>query len=110
MVRVDLGMGRGKIAVECCHASVSAAEEARTRFSDWWMRWLKDGQRKIALKMRGLPDLLELEKRSRDLGLPSYLVRDSGLTQVYPGTVTCLGIGPAPSDSVDNLTGNLTLL
>jgi len=38
------------------------------------------------------------------------LVRDRGLTQVPPGTITCLGLGPAPADLLDSLTGNLTLL
>jgi len=37
-------------------------------------------------------------------------VQDSGLTQIPPGTTTCIGIGPAPSDLIDKVTNNLKLL
>jgi len=110
IIRLDLKIGRGKIAVQCSHAAVSAAEEARIRFPQWWKGWLEDGQRKIALKVPDLDALLNLENVARRNRLPVYLVRDRGLTQVPPDTVTCVGIGPAPSNLVDNLTGDLALL
>jgi peptidyl-tRNA hydrolase, PTH2 family len=110
VVRLDLKIGRGKIAVQCSHAAVSAAEEARIRFPQWWKAWLGEGQRKIALKVPDLDTLLDLESSARRKGLPVYLVRDRGLTQVPPDTVTCVGIGPAPSSLVDSLTGDLSLL
>jgi peptidyl-tRNA hydrolase, PTH2 family len=110
IVRLDLKIGRGKIAVQCSHAAVSAAEEARIHFPQWWKAWLEEGQRKIALKVPHLEVLLRLENTARRNRLPVYLVRDRGLTQVPPDTVTCVGIGPAPSNLVDNLTGDLSLL
>jgi len=42
--------------------------------------------------------------------LASAIVHDRGLTQVEPGTATCVGIGPAPADLVDKITGTLPLL
>ena len=110
IVRFDLKIGQGKIAVQCSHAAVSAAEEARIHFPQWWKAWLEEGQRKIALKVPDLKTLLHLEDAARRNRLPVYLVRDRGLTQVPPDTVTCVGIGPAPSNLVDNLTGDLSLL
>ena len=110
IIRLDLKIGRGKIAVQCSHAAVGAAEEARTHFPQWWKGWLGDGQRKIALKVPDLDALLSLENNARRNRLPVCLVRDRGLTQVPPDTVTCVGIGPAPSNLVDNLTGDLALL
>ena len=110
IIRIDLKIGRGKTAVQCSHAAVGAAEEARTHFPQWWKAWLEDGQRKIALKVPDLDALLNLENVARRNRLPVYLVRDRGLTQVPPDTVTCVGIGPAPSTLVDNLTGDLALL
>jgi PTH2 family peptidyl-tRNA hydrolase len=50
-----------------------------------------------------------LEKAAGQLGLPHALIIDRGLTQIPEGTVTCLGIGPAPAGMVDRLTGNLQL-
>jgi PTH2 family peptidyl-tRNA hydrolase len=109
-VRRDLDMGRGKVAVQVAHAAVSAAEEARKRFTEWWEAWLREGQCKVAVRVDSLEEILQLERRSRELRLPFALVTDRGLTQIDPGTTTCLGIGPAPSSLVDTLTGNLSLL
>ena len=110
VVRTDLGMGRGKIAVQCSHAAVSAGEEARLRFPSWWKGWIDEGQCKVALKTKELAVVFDLERKAQSQGLPVYLIRDRGLTQVEPNTVTCLGIGPAPSELLDTLTGNLSLL
>ena len=110
VLRLDLKIGRGKMAVQCAHAAVSAAEVARARFPDWWRSWINDGQAKIALKLPDLSTSLKLDRDAKDRGLPHHLVEDRGLTQVPPGTITCLGIGPAPSSLLDVLTGNLSLL
>ncbi len=103
-------MGRGKIAVQCSHAAVSAEEEARLKFPDWWKGWMNEGQCKVALKVGDLSIVFDLQRKARAQGLPASLITDRGLTQVEPGTVTCLGIGPAPSEVLDVLTGNLSLL
>jgi peptidyl-tRNA hydrolase, PTH2 family len=110
IVRSDLDIGRGKAAVQCAHAAVSAAEEARNHLHSWWKSWMEEGQLKVALKVPDLESVLELEQKGRSKGIPVHLVRDRGLTQVPPGTITCLGLGPAPADVVDSLTGNLALL
>ncbi len=109
-MRLDLKIGRGKIAVQCAHAAVSAAEEARARFPEWWKRWIDEGQAKIAVKVPDLEAILRLEREAKAKRLPHHIVEDRGLTQVPPGTITCLGIGPAPSPLLDSLTGRLPLL
>ncbi len=108
--RSDLKLGRGKIAAQAGHAAVSAAEEAHKRHRTWWEAWLFEGQRKIAVKVKGEKELLDLETQAKELDLPNALIVDRGLTQVPEGTVTCLGIGPAPATAVDKLTGKLPLL
>lgn len=108
--RSDLHLSRGKAAVQAGHAAVSAAEEARKRHRDWWEEWLYEGQRKIAVKVKTEKELEELEEQAKELGLPCALIVDRGLTEIPPNTVTCLGIGPAPSEKIDKLTGNLPLL
>jgi PTH2 family peptidyl-tRNA hydrolase len=55
-------------------------------------------------------ELFELESVAKELGLPRALIVDRGLTEIPSGTVTCLGIGPAPGDKVDKLTGLFPLL
>jgi PTH2 family peptidyl-tRNA hydrolase len=109
-VRRDLDMGKGKTAVQVAHAAVSAAEEARKTCNDWWEGWFKEGQCKVAVRVDSQEEILQLERKSRQLRLPCALVTDRGLTQVEPGTITCVGIGPAPSSIIDSLTGSLSLL
>ena len=108
--RSDLKMGKGKLAAQAGHAAVSAAEEARKRHRVWWEAWIFEGQRKIAVKVKDEKELSELESAAKDLGLPNALIVDRGLTQIPEGTVTCLGIGPAPEGLVNKLTGKLPLL
>ena len=108
--RSDLKMGKGKIAAQAGHAAVSAAEEAHKRHRTWWEAWMFEGQRKIAVKVKDEKQLSELETAADELGLPHALIVDRGLTQIPEGTVTCLGIGPAPAAKIDRLTGKLQLL
>ncbi len=110
VVRTDLKMSRGKIAAQAGHAAVSSAEEARRLHPTWWKTWLGEGQCKIAVKVRSEKELVELEDKAKELGLPSSLICDRGLTELPAGTATCLGIGPAPSEKVDRITGKLALL
>lgn len=108
--RSDLEMSKGKIAAQAGHAAVSAAEEARKHCKEWWKAWIKEGQCKIAVKVESEKELLDLEKQAKELALPCALIMDRGLTEIPPGTITCLGIGPAPAEKIDKITGMLPLL
>ena len=103
-------MGKGKIAVQVGHATINASEEARRHHPDWWKEWFNECQCKVVVKVSSESELHELKMKADDLGLPAAIIHDSGLTQVEPGTATCLGIGPAPAETVDKITGTLPLL
>ncbi len=109
VVRTDVKMGKGKLAAQVAHASLAAAEEAARR-PDWYSEWKEGGQAKIVLKVSSEDELQGLYQTARAERLPAALIRDRGLTQLEPGTVTCLGIGPAPEDKIDSVTGRLKLL
>jgi len=106
VARTDLGMGRGKLAAQVAHASLSAYEDAddRTR-----KRWKGGGQKKVVLKANGEKELFRLADEAERLGLPNAIIRDAGHTELEPGTVTCLAVGPAGDDDVDRVTGGLSL-
>jgi PTH2 family peptidyl-tRNA hydrolase len=110
VARSDLGMGKGKLAAQAAHASLSAAEIALASRPSWYEGWKEEGQKKVVLKVGSESELNDLHKMARRAGLPSALVQDRGLTQVEPGTFTCLGIGPAPDAEIDKITGKLKLL
>jgi PTH2 family peptidyl-tRNA hydrolase len=108
--RTDLKMSKGKTAAQAGHAAVSAAEEARKHYAEWFHDWYAEGQRKIAVKVKNEEEISKLEEKADKMDLPHALVIDRGLTEIPAGTVTCLAIGPAPAEKVDKLTGNLKLM
>jgi len=109
VLRSDLKMSCGKAAAQACHAAVSAAENTRKTHLSWWRSWMREGQRKIVLKVHSEAELLGVERETRGSGIPASLISDMGLTELPPGTITALGAGPAPSGLVDRITGGLPL-
>ena len=103
-------MSKGKIAVQVAHAAVTGAELARKKHRGWWRNWLGEGQSKVVLKVSGLEDLMKFKLKADESCLPTAIVEDRGLTQVPPGTITCVAIGPAPSSRIDEMTRELPLL
>ncbi len=110
IVRTDLEMGKGKIAAQVAHAAVSASNTARWLKPEWFKQWVEMGQKKIIVRIDSLELLLSKEEHARALGIPVVLIRDQGLTQLPPGTVTALGIGPAPEKDLDKITREMKLL
>lgn len=109
-VRTDIKMGKGKLAVQVAHAAVDASSIARSRNRAWYDKWKAGGQAKVAVKAGSLEELYGLKNLAEKLDLPTAIIEDKGLTQLEPGTTTCLAIGPAPSSLIDKVTGNLKLL
>jgi PTH2 family peptidyl-tRNA hydrolase len=107
VIRDDLKLSSGKLAVQVAHASVMALDRAdRSTVSEW----KSEGQKKVVLKVHGVQDLFRLREEAERAGLPSAIVADAGLTEIPPGTVTALGIGPAQNKLMDKVTGKLSLL
>jgi PTH2 family peptidyl-tRNA hydrolase len=106
VARTDIGMGQGKLAAQVAHASLQAYEGADASTQ---RDWKGGGAKKIVLKGDSESQLQELADQARREGLPYSLVRDAGHTQLEPGTVTALAVGPGPENIVDKVTGDLSL-
>jgi PTH2 family peptidyl-tRNA hydrolase len=110
LVRNDLKMGTGKKCAQSCHASLSAADLVRVREKAVWKNWKEMGQKKVVLKIHSLEQLHDILIQLDKEKITYFVVQDAGLTQLPPGTTTAVGIGPAPSEQIDKVTGNLKLL
>ncbi len=107
VLRDDLKLSRGKLAVQAAHAAIIGYELSDRKVIELWKL---GGQKKIALKVNSERELFELREKARKLGLVAEIVRDAGLTEVPPGTPTALVIGPDREDRIDRVTGSLPLL
>ena len=66
-------------------------------------------EKKIVLIGKNHEELLDLQSKATNLGIPSHLIRDAGHTEVAPNSVTVLALFGRESN-VDRITGNLRLL
>ncbi|KAI6153312.1 peptidyl-tRNA hydrolase 2 [Pisolithus tinctorius] len=110
VVRTDLGMTTGKIAAQCGHATLACYKALMKTNPKLVQHWERTGQAKIALRGSSEDELLELEAIAKSLNLCARSILDAGRTQIAAGSRTVLGIGPAPVDLINQVTGHLKLL
>eukprot|EP00049_Salpingoeca_infusionum_P019502 m.362144 g.362144 ORF g.362144 m.362144 type:complete len:194 (-) comp20168_c0_seq1:270-851(-) len=110
VANMSLKMGKGKLAAQCAHSVIDAFEHAVETNGEWVQQWQRQGQMKVVVKAPNAEFIMKLMRVAEDTGLPFALIEDAGLTQIAPGSVTALAIGPAPAEFVDSVTGNLKLM
>mgnify|MGYP004002028149 FL=1 len=110
IVRADLKLSRGKLVAQAAHAAVAATLTAKKSNPRLLERWLSSGARKITLEVSNLEALKRLYGEARTEGLVCEMITDAGHTEIAPGTITVVAIGPAPIRSVDAITYALSLL
>lgn len=107
VVRNDLEMSVGKKCAQCCHASIGSYEKTPEAIIK---AWRGEGQKKVVLEVDSKKELKQLYKKAKELKLSYFLVKDAGLTELEPGTVTALGIGPDKEEKINKVTGSVKLL
>ena len=120
--RKDLHCRKGKLAAQVAHASLKVffdrmVEIGDDRYEigpgegwDWPLvkEWIDGSFTKIVLGCQDEPEILALEAKAKEAGLPTALVVDNGLTEFHGvKTVTCLAIGPDDPEKIDKVTGHL---
>ncbi|KAH3685204.1 hypothetical protein WICPIJ_003798 [Wickerhamomyces pijperi] len=114
VIRTDLKMTKGKVAAQCSHATLGAyrlmsMENSESENLPLLRRWERHGQAKITLQCKSKDDLDLLFAKAISLNVNAYMVRDAGRTQIEPGSITVLALGPAPKPVLDQITGDLKL-
>ena len=110
LVRQDVKMSKGKTAAQACHAAVSCAVQAYKKRPSVFSQWDGIGQKVVCLKVASKEELFQFKAIADAQGLITAVVQDAGRTEIEPGTVTCLGIGPEKESVLDKITGELTML
>jgi len=109
ILRSDLGMGKGKLVSQGAHASIASAYKTLQKNPEIFKKWIPY-MKKIVLKVSSEKDLMELKAKAAKAKLVVELIRDAGKTQVEPGSVTALGIGPDTDEKIDAIIKELKLL
>lgn len=107
VVNRSLALPKGKLAAQVAHAAVGAFLAATAESQS---TWLEVDMPKIVVYATDADALMQLEARAQTQQIPACLVRDAGRTVLAAGTITCLGLGPAPAGALDPLTGGLQLV
>jgi PTH2 family peptidyl-tRNA hydrolase len=110
VIRIDLDMSIGKMIAQACHAAVEANNKIKRCNYKIWKKWKNDGAKKVALKCESLEELEKIEEQAKKQNISFIRIVDAGYTELLPGTITCLSVGPHLSDIVDKITGNLNLI
>jgi peptidyl-tRNA hydrolase, PTH2 family len=129
VMRKDLKMRKGKMIAQGAHASmkvilntarrkivahvtgvqhIHSVEYEKDSPMDEWLNGLFT---KVCLSVDSEAELLKLYEQAKALDLPCALITDAGKTE-FNGvpTNTCIAIGPALSEQIDVITGELKLL
>ncbi|MFO8109772.1 MAG: peptidyl-tRNA hydrolase Pth2 [Thermoplasmata archaeon] len=107
--RRDLNLSPGKLSVQAGHAAVTCALESK-KHNKYFKKWYKEGQKKVSVLCDDMEHMDFLKEMAIKRNIVAMEVTDAGLTEVTPGTKTCLGIGPGPEELIDEITGDLSLL
>jgi len=107
IVRQDLKLSPGKLAAQVAHAAVESYLRADKEAGK---NWRNEGMKKVVLKAKNLEELHQLKEGAKSRNISTALITDAGLTEIPPGTVTCLGIGPEKEENINKVTGNLSKL
>ncbi|MBW3002195.1 peptidyl-tRNA hydrolase Pth2 [Candidatus Woesearchaeota archaeon] len=107
LIRKDLKLSKGKMSAQAAHASTDALLKSH---KDDIKNWKDQGMKKVILGVENQEELLKLKVQAEDAGLVTVIIADAGRTELAPGTVTAVGIGPDDEDKIDRVTGHLKLI
>lgn len=107
LIRNDLKMDKGKLAVQACHASVEAVlRSSREKINEW----NEKGSKKAILRVESEKDLFRYQQLAKTEKLTTAMITDAAKTFFKQPTITCLGIGPDKESKIDKITGKLKLI
>lgn len=139
IIRKDLDMSRGKLAAQCCHASMaflsnairnSDKEAARSNSYNIHLNlhreaveWIDSSFTKTVCEAKNRNQLMKAVTIAEDLGLMEgrdfFLIKDNCLTELSPEevdengvgrTLTCIGFRPMPDDVAHAISKKFQLL
>ena len=110
LVNMRLKMKCGKIASQCCHASNNAIHRMKFKDRNIFNIWNNTGQKTIIVKANDEEHFLEIKEKLDKKNIQNTIIKDMGLTQIEPGSITTMAVGPYFENEIDEIIGDLKLL
>lgn len=119
VIRHELKTRRGKSCSQAAHASgefmreqlVAIIDGGTHTLKDHEIAWMRHGMAKITVRSDTIEEFERVRDEAIAAGLKVRVITDSGRTEFHGvPTVTALAIGPADADTIDLITGEMTLL
>ena len=119
VMRKDLGMRKGKMIAQGAHASLKVLVDRGRPNDDTFVialdapttAWLTGRFTKVCVSVDSEAALDAIMAAATARGVPCALIVDAGVTEFHGvPTKTCCSVGPAWTDDVDAITGELPLL
>lgn len=110
-------MGKGKIVAQALHGEVYYMMAVKNALCDsekkvTFKKWASEEgglMKKVVLKATE-DEMKDIISKLREINVWYFLVHDAGLTQVEPGSFTCLAVEPLEENMSDELFRHLKLL
>ena len=118
-MRKDLNMRKGKMIAQGAHASLKVLLDVADRtdvavripLTEAMAAWIGGRFTKVCVSVDSEAELEAVVARARAAGVPCALIIDAGATEFHGvPTPTCCAVGPAWTEDVDAITGELALL
>lgn len=110
ITRKDLQLSKGKLAAQVGHAVMECVLKADKTTPKILDQYRRNGGRKVVLFAKDENEIKRLYGAIAADGITCHLVKDAGHTEIPPGTVTVLGVGPANRSHIDRFTSMLQLV
>ena len=111
-VRKDIAMSPGKMASQVAHACLQLATnlDSNSKRRSFVREWQEQSNEKIVvLECHSLDAMKSMQSKAAELGVFTAPIADAGRTEIEPGTITCMAVGPGYENIIDKVTGHLKL-
>lgn len=132
VVRKDLNMRKGKIAAQVAHAAMKVffdrmdkiereaveydftteyINKCQVHFTKEMQEWMQGAFTKVVVGVDSEDEIYQLAEKAKQANIPYAIIIDNGFTEFHGNkTTTCIAIGPAESEKLAPITGDLSLI
>lgn len=104
LVRDDLNLAKGQLAVQCSHAFMKAGLLTLSEDAPRWANYLQESFIKVCLRVPNLAIMLECQRFLHERGIVAVTFEDTGYPQFLgKPEQTTLGIGPCRKSELSNI-------